>query len=115
MSPETILPKLVSFPQSRSSLLVKKTAAVFAEPRSGGMNLPQSKDKDRADKRKKGMMGKVKKVVKKSRRRLDEERFEKEVERTISFLRKLITKINKPPAKRKPAPSANHRRKQPEA
>ena len=78
--------------------------------------MPKSKDKDRADKRKKGLMGKVKKVVKKSRRRLDEERFEKEVERTIAFLRKLITKINKLPAKGRPTlASANHRRKQPEA
>ena len=78
--------------------------------------MPKSKEKDRAEKKGKGLMGKVKKVVKRSRRRLDEERFEKEVERTIVFLRKLITKINKPPDKRKPAPStANHRRKQPEA
>ena len=78
--------------------------------------MPKSKEKDRAEKKKKGLMGKVKKVVKKSRRRLDEERFEKEVERTIVFLRKLITKINKPPDKRKPAlATANHRRKQPEA
>jgi hypothetical protein len=80
------------------------------------MSLPKSKDKDRAEKKRKGLMGRVKKAVKRSRRRLNEERFEKEVERTIAFLQKLVTKINHPPAKRKPVTARpNHRRKQPEA
>jgi hypothetical protein len=76
------------------------------------------KDKEIKDKEPKGksiLVGRVKKVIKKSRRKMGEEKFEKELQRTIEFLAQLRTKLdnahgvkanNKPPAKvgKKPAP-----------
>jgi hypothetical protein len=40
------------------------------------------------------LVGRVKKVVKKSRRKLSEEKFEKQLQRTITFLEELQTKLN---------------------
>src|SRR5215468_7231224 len=56
----------------------------------------QAKDKETKDKETKGksnLVGQVKKVIKKSRRKLGEEKFEKELRRTIEFLAQLQTKI----------------------
>jgi hypothetical protein len=50
-----------------------------------------AKDKDAKGKSK--LVGQVKKVIKKSRRKLGEEKFEKELLRTIEFLAQLQTKI----------------------
>jgi hypothetical protein len=74
--------------------------------------------KDKVVKGKSNLVGRVKKVIKKSRRKLGEEKFEKELQRTIEFLGKLQTKLDathsarengKPPAKteKKPAPRAS--------
>jgi hypothetical protein len=40
------------------------------------------------------LVGRVKKVVKKSRRKLSEEKFERQLQRTIAFLEQLQTKLN---------------------
>lgn len=80
----------------------------------------QAKDKETKDKESKSksnLVGRVKKVIKKSRRKLGEEKFEKELRRTIEFLGQLQTKLDashsvnengKAPAKgeKKPAPKA---------
>jgi DNA-binding transcriptional regulator GbsR (MarR family) len=52
------------------------------------------KVKDRKEKNGDAMIGRVKKVVKKSRRKLSEEKFEKQLQRTIAFLEELQSKIN---------------------
>ena len=79
------------------------------------------KDKETKEKEPKGksnLVGRVKKVIKKSRRKLGEEKFEKELQRTIEFLAQLRAKLDnshgvkasdKAPAKvggKKPAPKA---------
>jgi len=73
----------------------------------------QEKEKDRKRKDRKALVGRVKKVVKKSRRKLGEEKFEKELQRTIAFLEQMRMALAnshdensaaaKPPAKPKPA------------
>lgn len=55
------------------------------------------KDKETKEKEPKGksnLVGRVKKVIKKSRRKLSEEKFEKELQRTIEFLAQLRTKLD---------------------
>jgi hypothetical protein len=54
----------------------------------------QKEMKDKEPKGKSNLFGRVKKVVKKSRRRLGEEKFEKELQRTIEFLAELQGKLN---------------------
>jgi hypothetical protein len=57
----------------------------------------QARDKETKDKETKGksnLVGRVKKVIKKSRRKLGEEKFEKELRRTIEFLAQLQTKLD---------------------
>lgn len=51
--------------------------------------------KAKKDKEKSVLVGRVKKVIKKSRRKLSDEKFEKELMRTISFLEELQTRMNK--------------------
>jgi len=56
-----------------------------------------AKDRDAKDKELKGksnLVGRVKKVIKKSRRKLGEEKFEKELQRTIEFLAQLQVKLD---------------------
>ncbi len=48
-----------------------------------------AKDKDKGN-----LVGRVKKVIKKSRRKLSEEKFEKELQRTIEFLEQMQAKLN---------------------
>jgi hypothetical protein len=55
--------------------------------------LKEAKEKDG-----KALMNRVKKVIKKSRRKLSEEKFEKELHRTIVFLEELQHRINPAPA-----------------
>jgi hypothetical protein len=50
--------------------------------------------KDKEPKGKSNLVGRVKKVIKKSRRKLGEEKFEKELQRTIEFLAQLRTKLD---------------------
>jgi hypothetical protein len=52
------------------------------------------KTKEPKDKGKEYLVGRVKKVIKKSRRKLGEEKFEKELLRTIEFLGQLQVKIH---------------------
>jgi len=47
---------------------------------------------------KKALIRRVKRAVKKSRRELGDEKFEKELERTIAFLEKIQTKLTPKPA-----------------
>jgi hypothetical protein len=57
----------------------------------------ETKDKEPKNKELKGksnLVGRVKKVIKKSRRRLGEEKFEKQLRRTIEFLAQLQTKLD---------------------
>lgn len=51
--------------------------------------------KVKKDKDKSVLVGRVKKVIKKSRRKLSDEKFEKELMRTISFLEELQARMNK--------------------
>jgi len=51
--------------------------------------------KVKKDKVKSVLVGRVKKVIKKSRRKLSDEKFEKELMRTISFLEELQARMNK--------------------
>jgi hypothetical protein len=56
-----------------------------------------TKDKEVKNKEPKGksnLVGRVKKVIEKSRRKLGEEKFEKELRRTIEFLAQLQTKLD---------------------
>ncbi len=58
--------------------------------------MPRDKDKGKARKRKrpsKALIGRVKRAVKKSRRKMNEERFRKELQRTIKFLEGINVKI----------------------
>jgi len=50
--------------------------------------------KDKEPKGKSNLVGRVKKVIKKSRRKLGEEKFEKELQRTIEFLAQLQVKLD---------------------
>jgi hypothetical protein len=57
----------------------------------------ETKDKEPKNKEPKGksnLVGRVKKVIKKSRRKLGEEKFEKQLRRTIEFLAQLQTKLD---------------------
>ncbi|MBO0860579.1 MAG: hypothetical protein J2P21_19280 [Chloracidobacterium sp.] len=85
-------------------------------PTPGQAKNKETKDKETKEtKGKSNLVGRVKKVIKKSRRKLGEEKFEKELRRTIEFLAQLQTKLDashdvrengKAPAKveKKPAP-----------
>ena len=80
-----------------------KTKEETKEPKKA--KRPNSKD-GKESKEAKGPKGKdgkvlmkrVKKAIKRSRRKLSEEKFEKELQRTISFLEELQQRINHPPA-----------------
>ncbi len=50
--------------------------------------------KDKEPKDKNNLVGRVRKVIKKSRRKLSEEKFEKELQRTIEFLEQMQAKLN---------------------
>jgi hypothetical protein len=54
----------------------------------------QVKKKTKKDDDEDVLVGRVKKVVKKSRRKLSEEKFEKQLQRTIAFLEELQVKLN---------------------
>jgi len=56
---------------------------------------PQDKEtKDKEPKDKNNLVGRVRKVIKKSRRKLSEEKFEKELQRTIQFLEQMQATLN---------------------
>lgn len=55
------------------------------------------KSLSRKEKPRKPLLARVQKVVRKSRRKLSEEHFEKELQRTIAFLGELQTKIGEAP------------------
>jgi hypothetical protein len=64
------------------------------------------------------LVGRVKKVVKKSRRKLSEEKFERQLQRTITFLEELKGKINDsqtPPAEavKKKKPDNSRKKEKP--
>ena len=82
----------------------------------------QVKKKDMEDEEEEDVLvGRVKKVVKKSRRKLSEEKFERQLQLTIAFLEELQTKLNdsqnpvvtekkKATAERKTKPEASRKR-----
>jgi hypothetical protein len=82
----------------------------------------QVKKKTKKDDEEDVLVGRVKKVVKKSRRKLSEEKFERQLQRTIAFLEELQTKLNdtqnsveetakkKTPADRKARPDNSRKR-----
>jgi hypothetical protein len=82
----------------------------------------QVKKKNKKDDDEDVLVGRVKKVVKKSRRKLSEEKFERQLQRTIAFLEELQTKLNdtqnsvevtakkKTPADRKARPNSSRKR-----
>jgi hypothetical protein len=51
------------------------------------------KEKDRKNKKGAALVGRVKKVIKRSRRKLSEEKFEKQLQRTIAFLEELQARL----------------------
>jgi hypothetical protein len=62
--------------------------------------MAKSQNKESKDEKDKdALVGRVRKVVKKSRRKLGEEKFEKELQRTISFLTELRDRLKDAPAK----------------
>ncbi|MEP7343416.1 MAG: DinB family protein [Acidobacteriota bacterium] len=61
-------------------------------------NVKKKEGKEPKEKDGKALMSRVKKVIKKSRRKLSEEKFEKELHRTIVFLEELQHRINPAPA-----------------
>ena len=93
------------------------------EPKDKEVKGKETKDKETKNKEPKGksnLVGRVKKVIKKSRRKLGEEKFEKQLRRTIEFLAQLQTKLDnlhaarengKAPAKveKKAAPRAGNK------
>jgi hypothetical protein len=63
--------------------------------------MPKAKEKnppDKGPKDKNNLVGRVKKVIKKSRRKLSEQKFEKELQRTIEFLAQMRVKLSQPPS-----------------
>ncbi len=52
------------------------------------------KGKERKSKQQDVLFGRIKKVIKKSRRELSEEKFEKQLQRTIAFLEEIQSKLN---------------------
>jgi Asp-tRNA(Asn)/Glu-tRNA(Gln) amidotransferase C subunit len=80
------------------------------------------KKKNKKDDDEDVLVGRIKKVVKKSRRKLSEEKFERQLQRTIAFLEQLQTKLNdtqnsgeetakkKTPADRKARPDNSRKR-----
>lgn len=62
--------------------------------------MAKSQSKETKDeKNKSALIGRVRKAVRKSRRKLGEEKFEKELQRTISFLTDLRDRLNEAPVK----------------
>ncbi len=62
--------------------------------------MAKSQNKESKDEKDKdALVGRVRKVVKKSRRKLGEEKFEKELQRTIGFLIELRDRLKEAPAK----------------
>jgi hypothetical protein len=59
-----------------------------------GKETKDKEPKNKALKGKSNLVGRVKKVIKKSRRKLGEEKFEKQLRRTIEFLAQLQTKLD---------------------
>lgn len=57
----------------------------------------QVKKKNKKEEEEDVLVGRIKKVVKKSRRKLSEEKFERQLQRTIAFLEELQTKLNESP------------------
>ncbi len=65
------------------------------------------KSKGKKDKDENLLVGRVKKAIKKSRRKLSEEKFEKELKRTIAFLEELQVKIGESNGSDSAAPASD--------
>jgi hypothetical protein len=67
------------------------------EKKKSGGSSKTEKSLSRKEKPKKPLLARVQKVVRKSRRKLSEEHFEKELQRTIAFLGEIQAKIGEAP------------------
>ncbi|MBP6822761.1 MAG: hypothetical protein KA368_14520 [Acidobacteria bacterium] len=88
--------------------IMAKTPEKFAEAKEEKIKKESSKSKD---KNSGVLVGRVKKVIKKSRRKMGDEKFEKQLQRTITFLEELQRRIaeagiGKTEKKSKPASKA---------
>lgn len=84
--------------------------------------MAQDRKKNKKDEEEDVLVGRIKKVLKKSRRKLSEEKFERQLQRTIAFLEELQTKLNDSPnvtekkkttAERKTKPASPARKEKP--
>jgi hypothetical protein len=71
----------------------------------------EKKRPSRKEKPKKPLLARVQKVVKKSRRKLSEDHFEKELQRTITFLEGIQAKLGEPPSSDKKRPRVAKKQK----
>lgn len=93
----------------------QEKATHLKDAKDNKQDTKSKKDKMLKDKNGKALVGRVKKVVKKSRRKLGEEKFEKELQRTITFLEELQNRIvnggngqpDEKPAKKSKPPRKN--------
>jgi len=91
-----------SFKHQTASLIARFRGTEMTRTKDKNPPLKETKDKETKDKEtkdkepkgKSNLVGRVKKVIKKSRRKLGEEKFEKELRRTIEFLAQLQTKLD---------------------
>ncbi|MFZ4627751.1 MAG: hypothetical protein ACOYNR_05410 [Blastocatellia bacterium] len=71
------------------------------EKKKRGGSSKTAKSHSRKEKPKKPLLARVQKVIRKSRRKLSEEKFEKELQRTIAFLGGIQAKIGEAPVSEK--------------
>ena len=76
-------------PKSRKKQLTEHGAGLNPAPKSSKGESGKARDKE-----KKPIVEKVSKVINKSRRRLSEDNFEKELQRTILFLEEIRSKLH---------------------
>jgi hypothetical protein len=83
-------------PKSRKKQLTEQETGLKLEVKS-----PKGESGRTKEKEKKPIVEKVSKVINKSRRRLSEDKFEKELQRTIQFLEEIKSKLHEAPAPEK--------------
>ena len=83
-------------PKSRRKQLTERETGLKPEVKS-----PKGESARTKEKEKKPIVEKVSKVINKSRRRLSEDNFEKELQRTIQFLEEIKSKLHEGPAPEK--------------
>ncbi len=84
-------------PKSQAKLPPDSVTPSGQEKKKSGGSSKTEKSLSRKEKPKKPLLARVQKVVRKSRRKLSEEHFEKELQRTIAFLGEIQAKIGEAP------------------